>query len=105
MKANDVERLAVILLILAAILVFLYTDPIGIKIGYRISGGEKTAELTENEQALLRDYKEYVMTYKTYRDSDNPTCRSWAETAKQKANAMADEYGRIGKYVLEKIGE
>lgn len=100
-------HIGLVLFILVILFAFLYFNPVGIKIGYWLSGGSAENEYEEFEdEELLRDYKEYKSTYEMYVDTSNVTSEKWAETARQKANKIADKYNElVGENILEKLGE
>ena len=100
-----------IVIIIIALLWFLYFDPFGIQLGYKLNGGqettlvESTKTLNQTADEIKLNYIEQVDTYNLYKNSDNITAQKWAENAKLKANQLADEYYNITKINLEKIGE
>lgn len=103
----DTETILIILIVLIVVFTFLYNTQVGIKIGYWLNGGEKIKSVErDNSAAMLRDYNEYRTTYEKYKDSTNPTALGWAESAKEKANIIADKYNMINENnKLNKIGE
>lgn len=98
MKNDEVTRTIVISAIIIIIgIIFLYTNALGIDIGYKMSGGEETVDEEIKEEELIRDYEKYKSEYELYKDSSNFTMQKWAKNAVQKANDIADRYNTLNE--------
>lgn len=97
------------LIIVIVIIAFFYLNPLGIKWGYNFLGGNKNEENNEvldDAAVLMMEYEKYVKAYEMYCGSDNATQKGWAESAKKKANRIAEEYNEImNEEILRLIGD
>ena len=92
-------------LIALLLLEFFLLNPLGIRLGYFMSGGKTTVQSSGMMPSeLRREYEEMVNVYNLYKDDENSTSRRWAETAREKANSLAEEYNYLmNDYVLKEI--
>lgn len=107
MDRNTRIKIAIYISIISfGILLFFLINPLGIKLGYQLQGGKPPREEeTVNIDEMLMEYKKQVADYEKFADSDNPTQQKWAETAKEKANQIANEYNKYSNEKLEIIGD
>ena len=103
------DRIKIIIyvsIILVSVFLFFLINPFGIKMGYQLQGGKPPkSEEKINLDEMLMEYKKQVADYEKFADSDNPTQQKWAETAKEKANQIANEYNKYSNEKLEMIGD
>ena len=107
-KGIDMKRVSLLitlLILIIAVIQFMFLTPAGIRLGYKLNGGGQSNNDGSNRaDELLRDYEEQLSTFIKYKDSDNLTARQWADKAKQKANEIAMEYNNIfNENLLEEI--
>lgn len=102
------EVIIYVVIVLLVILAFLRFTPIGIELSYWLMGGKEPVDESEtiNFEDIEFEYKKQISIYEKYCDSENPEQQKWAETARQKANELANEYNTAKKeFVLNGIGE
>lgn len=104
---NKKHLIIVVLLVFVLVFEFLYLNPLGIKIGYMISGGYRNNPQSEEmQEEVLREYNEQVRLYEMYKNDENRTAKKWSDNAKKKANELADKYNSIyNEETLKIIGD
>lgn len=104
---NTITVIAIISIIILTLILYLCFSPLGIRFGYHALGGKDAVDTEEsvNMEELREKYNTYVAEYEKYRYGDNLTQIKWANSARENANKIAEEYNSLSEDKLELILE